>query len=189
MSNNFAWFLWTGVWTFSSQITWAWNTNQEMILIVNSELFVNLLQCLEYPLLLKRTILCFSKYHRLSKWLRLKDWQNCQNIRVSKYKCPWETRPAQLKVKDLSGLFLQLTIEMIGCILDTLCHRIFLQMKQKWTRKNNEDVDEQDARQELWDKIVSWECSREVLKSFRIDGKVHLWVWRIIQSKMNATSR
>ena len=41
---------------------------------------------------------------------------------------------------------LQLTIAMIGCILDALCHRIFLQMKEKWTRKNNEDVDEQDAR-------------------------------------------
>ena len=25
----------------------------------------------------------------------------------------------------------------------------FLQMKEKWTRKNNEDVDEQDARQEF----------------------------------------
>ena len=56
----------------------------------------------------------------------------------------------------------------------------FLQMKEKWTRKNNEDVDEQDAREEfaqtetlVWDKIVSWECSGEVLKSFKIDGKVH----------------
>ena len=38
---------------------------------------------------------------------------------------------------------------MIGCILDKLCHSIFLQMKEKWTRKNNEDVDEQDAREEF----------------------------------------
>ena len=72
-----------------------------------------------------------------------------QEFWVSKYKCPRETPPAQLKVEDLSGLFLQLTIAMIGCILGTLCQRIFLQMKEKWTRKNNEDVDEQDARQEF----------------------------------------
>ena len=38
---------------------------------------------------------------------------------------------------------------MIWCILDKLCHRIFLQMKEKWTKKNNEDVDEQDAREEF----------------------------------------
>ena len=72
-----------------------------------------------------------------------------QEFWVSKYKCPRETPPAQLKVEDLSGLFLQLTIAMIGCILGTLFQRIFLQMKEKWTRKNNEDVDEQDARQEF----------------------------------------
>ena len=30
-----------------------------------------------------------------------------------------------------------------------LVQRIFLQMKEKWTRKNNENVDEQDARQEF----------------------------------------
>lgn len=72
-----------------------------------------------------------------------------QEFWVSKYKCPRETPPAQLKVEDLSGLFLQLTIAMIGCILGTLCQRIFLQMKEKWTRKNNEDVYEQDARQEF----------------------------------------
>ena len=85
-----------------------------------------------------------------------------QEFWASKYKCPRETPPAQLKIEDLSGLFLQLTIAMIGCILGTLCHRIFLQMKEKWTRINNEDVDEQDARQEfaqtetlVWDKIVS----------------------------------
>ena len=59
MSHHLACFLWTRVWAFSSQITWAWNANQGMILILNSELYVNLLQCLEYPLLLKRTILCF----------------------------------------------------------------------------------------------------------------------------------
>ena len=42
-------------------------------------------------------------------------------------------------------------------------------MKEKWTRKNNENVDEQDARQEfaqtetlVWDKIASWECNREI---------------------------
>ena len=61
----FCLFLWTEVWTFSSQITWACNTNQGMILIVNSELLVNLLQCLEHPLLLKRTILCLSKYSEI----------------------------------------------------------------------------------------------------------------------------
>ena len=71
--HHFVWFLW--VWTFSSQITWAWNMNQGMILIVNSELLVNLLQCLERPLLLKRTILCFSKYKRLLKELKLRDWR------------------------------------------------------------------------------------------------------------------
>ena len=72
-----------------------------------------------------------------------------QEFWVSKYKCPRETLPVQLQVEDLSGFFLQLTIAMIGCILDTLCHRIFLQMKEKWTRKNNEDIDEQDAREEF----------------------------------------
>ena len=72
-----------------------------------------------------------------------------QEFWVSKYKCPRETLPAQLQVEDLSGFFLQLTIAMIWCILDKLCHRIFLQMKEKWTRKNNEDVDEQDAREEF----------------------------------------
>ena len=67
----------------------------------------------------------------------------------------------------------------------------FLQMKEKWTRKNNEDVDEQDARQEFAQtktRLVDRNCvrqdcflrmeqqsSREVLKSFRIDyRKVHL---------------
>ena len=86
MSHHLAWFLWTVVWPFSSQITWAWNTNQGMILIVNSELLVNLLQCLERLLLLKRTILCLSKYQKLFKGLKLRDWRTlsknsgCQNI-------------------------------------------------------------------------------------------------------------
>ena len=44
---------------------------------------------------------------------------------------------------------MQLTIALIGCILGSLCHRIFLQKKEKWTRENHEDVDEQDARQEF----------------------------------------
>ncbi|PFX22265.1 Glutamate receptor ionotropic, NMDA 1 [Stylophora pistillata] len=70
-----------------------------------------------------------------------------QEFWVSKYKCPRETPPAQLKVEDLSGLFLQLTIAMIGCLLGTFCHRIFLQMREKWTSNSNEDTDEQDVKQ------------------------------------------
>lgn len=69
-----------------------------------------------------------------------------QKFWVSKYKCKREIPAAQLKVEDLSGLFLQLTIAMLACILGTLCHRIFLQVKEKWTNNNNEDIDEQDAR-------------------------------------------
>ena len=38
-----------------------------------------------------------------------------QEFWASKYECPRETPPAQLKVEDPSGLFLQLTIAMIWC--------------------------------------------------------------------------
>ena len=64
---------------------------------------------------------------------------------VSKYSCKRETPATQLKVEDLSGLFLQLTIAMIACILGTICHRTFLFF---YNRKlnDNEDTDEEDPR-------------------------------------------
>ena len=67
-----------------------------------------------------------------------------QKFWVSKYSCKRETPPAQLKVEDLSGLFLQLTIAMIACILGTLCHRKFLSMyhRERWKSDESEDIEE-----------------------------------------------
>ena len=70
-----------------------------------------------------------------------------QQFWVSKYSCKRETPPTQLEVADLSGLFLQLTIAMVACILGTLCHRtfIFLYDREK-CKSDDEDIDEEDAR-------------------------------------------
>ena len=86
-----------------------------------------------------------------------------QKFWVSKYSCKRETPPAQLKVEDLSGLFLQLTIAMIACILGTLCHRTFLSLyyRERWKFDENDCIEEEDPRSRfaqtetlVWDKIL-----------------------------------
>ncbi len=67
---------------------------------------------------------------------------------VSKYSCKRETPATQLEVADLSGLFLQLTIAMIACMLGTLCHRTFIFFYDRKRRKPNENdyTDDEDPR-------------------------------------------
>lgn len=56
-----------------------------------------------------------------------------QTFWVKKYgSCTRETPPTQLKLEDLSGLFLQLTIAIVGCILGTIFHRTFYYFRKRW---------------------------------------------------------
>ena len=62
-----------------------------------------------------------------------------QRFWVKKYgSCTRDSPPAQLKLEDLSGLFLQLTIAMIGCILGTLCHSKFVTVRKRWAHKGDD---------------------------------------------------
>lgn len=57
-----------------------------------------------------------------------------QTFWVKKYgSCTRETPPTQLKLEDLSGLFLQLTIAIVGCILGTIFHRTFYYFRKRWS--------------------------------------------------------
>jgi len=46
-----------------------------------------------------------------------------QKFWVKKYRCINEKPPTQLKIRDLSGLFLQLAIAVVACFLSTVLHR------------------------------------------------------------------
>lgn len=48
-----------------------------------------------------------------------------QKFWVSKYKCINEKPPTQLKIQDLSGLFLQLAIAVMACSFGTFLHNVF----------------------------------------------------------------
>ena len=65
---------------------------------------------------------------------------------VKKFSCKSYVPPAQLKLEDLSGLFLQLTIAMVACILGTVCHRVFLNAKDRWTQQKADDETELKCR-------------------------------------------
>lgn len=57
-----------------------------------------------------------------------------QTFWVKKYgSCTRETPPTQLKLEDLSGLFVQLTIAIVGCILGTIFHRTFYYFRKRWS--------------------------------------------------------
>ena len=69
-----------------------------------------------------------------------------QRFWVTKYSCKREIPPAQLKLEDLSGLFLQLTIAMVACIVGTACHWTFFYARERWTQNKTDDSDDRDSR-------------------------------------------
>ena len=69
-----------------------------------------------------------------------------ENFWVKKFSCQSYVPPAQLKLEDLSGLFLQLTIAMVACILGTLCYRFFLYARERWTKQKADNERELKCR-------------------------------------------
>ena len=65
---------------------------------------------------------------------------------VKKFSCHSYIPPTQLKLEDLSGLFLQLTIAIVACIAGNLFHGTFLYVKERWKQKKAEDQEELKCR-------------------------------------------
>ncbi|XP_068670177.1 glutamate receptor ionotropic, NMDA 1-like [Montipora capricornis] len=65
---------------------------------------------------------------------------------VKKFSCTRDIPPAQLKLEDLSGLFLQLTIAIVACIAGNVFHGIFLYARERWKQKKTEDREELRCR-------------------------------------------
>ena len=69
-----------------------------------------------------------------------------ENFWVKKFSCTRDIPPAQLKLEDLSGLFLQLTIAMVACIVGTVCRGIFLYVKEQWKQHKHDGRDDEELR-------------------------------------------
>ena len=69
-----------------------------------------------------------------------------QRFWVKKFSCNREIPPAQLRVEDLSGLFLQLMIAVVACVLGTICQRMLLSFKQQCQMKKKNNFDKRDQR-------------------------------------------
>ncbi|XP_031553344.1 glutamate receptor ionotropic, NMDA 1-like isoform X2 [Actinia tenebrosa] len=67
----------------------------------------------------------FPKFNAVLQKLKSKGLTDfIQKFWISKYKCVNEKPPSQLKIQDLSGLFLQLAIAVIACSFGTFLHNI-----------------------------------------------------------------
>ncbi|KAK3749934.1 hypothetical protein QZH41_017384 [Actinostola sp. cb2023] len=71
-----------------------------------------------------------------------------QKFWVTKYKCFHEKPPSQLKIQDLSGLFLQLAIAVVACFLGTFLNRAIkvLVFKYKMKRKRTNSMISQNSK-------------------------------------------
>lgn len=65
---------------------------------------------------------------------------------VNKFSCTRVIPPVQLKLEDLSGLFLQLTIAIVACIVGTVCHGIFLYFREQWKQHKHNGRDDEELR-------------------------------------------
>lgn len=66
----------------------------------------------------------FAQFNEALQKLKSKGLTDfIQKFWVKKYKCRHDKPPTQLKIQDLSGLFLQLAIAVIACFLSTILHR------------------------------------------------------------------
>lgn len=66
----------------------------------------------------------FAQFNEAMQKLKSKGLTDfIQKFWVKKYRCIDEKPPTQLKIRDLSGLFLQLAIAVVVCFLSTLLHR------------------------------------------------------------------
>lgn len=84
----------------------------------------------------------FPKFNVVLQKLKSKGLTDfIQKFWVSRYKCINEKPPTQLKIQDLSGLFLQLAIAVMACSFGTFLHNVFFFLahayKAQRTRANS----------------------------------------------------